>query len=57
MQERQRIYIAPRRRPLRLPPDYNSPDKLDGERMLGAMVWAILVLAAVGACFWFFRSH
>lgn len=57
MQERGRIYIAPRRRALRIPPDYRSPDKLDSDKMLGAVMVALVMVIIVATCYWFFRRH
>jgi hypothetical protein len=52
-----KIYVDPPRRPLRLPPDYRSPDRLNGERMIGAVVIGICVACMVGTVIWFFRGH
>lgn len=53
------IHIAPRPAPRlpRLPLDYHSEHKLNGEVMLGAVVIAIAAALCVGFVIWFFRSH
>jgi hypothetical protein len=48
MERKLRIYVNSPRRPLRLPPDYHSHDKLNGDRMIGAVLVGIAACVVMG---------